>query len=141
MVTKADYTVTLDATQDRSLQSLDGLVKKLGEMLQMLQASGTEVPRAVDVIVIYPDAEMAEDLELSIDKLNKVIEPKGFMDKIAHSAFRSMSGVEGNLHPIAVVQESDSPPTLRLSLDLSGISQPDVAKFAEFLSKNAHRLA
>lgn len=141
MVTKADYTVTLDATEDKTLLSLQGLVARLGGILDGLLQSDEALPRVVEAVLIYPDDRMAGELHHQIDKLNKVIHPRGFMDKIAHAAFRSMSGVEGDLKPIVVDREPGNPNMVRLNLDLSGISRDDVARFSEFLAKNAHRLA
>ncbi len=137
----ADYKVTLDATRDESLLTRQGLVSRLGEVLRDLLDSGDTLPRTVEAELIFPDDRLADELERSIGQLNKVIHPRGFMDKIAHAAFRSMSGVEGDLKPIVVDREPGNPNMVRLNLDLSGISRDNVARFSEFLAKNAHRLA
>ena len=135
-----DYQLTFDATQDKHLQSQEGLVRRLSETLQDLLESGTDVPSHVTIELIYPDARSVDELQHSLQRLNKIIHPRGFVDRIAHTAFRSMSGVEGDLKPIEVCR-GDDPSYMYLGLDLSGISREDLAHFARFLSVNAHRLS
>lgn len=133
-------TYTLDATQDKRLLDKSGWVQEVGRILEELQGQDP-LPPEVQVEAFFPSEGYVHEIEGALEKLNKVIEPRGFMDKIANQAFRSMSGVKGDLRAVQSRVDPANPNHLSLTIDLRGLSREDVERFAEFLSKNAHRVS
>lgn len=133
---------TFNTLNNPNLLNRQGQYQAIGQALAELDRQTEPLPATCQVAIILPDISAEQALTQFISKSNQVIQSQGFTNTVKHRLFRTLTGVEGKLHPITIQPESQAVSIERLetrkihlTLNLSDLSREDVVKIASFINK------
>lgn len=139
---------TFNTLKDPNLLNRQGQYQAIGQALAQLEKQAAPFPTTCQITIILPDTPTEQALTQFISESNQVIQSQGLINTVKHRLFRSLTGIQGKIHPITFQQEKvagicNEPETrkMQLTLNLSELSREDVVKIASFINKkNENRL-
>jgi hypothetical protein len=139
---------TFNTLNNPGLLNRQGQYQAIGQALAHLEKQADPLPATCQVLIVLPDHPAEQALIQFISKSNQVIQSQGIGNTVKHQLFRSLIGIQGKMHPIAIQQEKVTATSngsearkIQLTLNLSDLSREDVVKIASFINKkNENRI-
>jgi hypothetical protein len=131
----------LDAVENEALLKREGQLQAAETVLADLKRQTSPLPHEVCVSITVPEEQWLKRVETGIEKINRVVEPAGIIDRIKQKAIRQAVGLQGELHPVRHERDQNSPQyKMHVFLNLSGISRDDLERVSKFLDTHARRI-
>jgi hypothetical protein len=132
-----------NASEDESLRTVPGIIGVVRELLDDVADSNLlpeseAAARTFYLEIICPNDAKVKLLGNVVNTINQVIKP-GRIDLVSRGlqqTFRILSGVQGDMEPVAMVPDPENPLRVHIRVPFKRISGDDFRKLSAFLDRN-----
>lgn len=124
----------LNAVSNPDLLQRNGQYQTAHRIVDELAKRSTPMPQEMKFEVTVPEERWLKELEKGLQKLNNVVQPSSWWAQVKQTAFRYRTGLQGPLPTVKYERDTQEPNRkMNLTVNLTGVHQDDVVKFASFL--------
>ena len=114
--------------------------KAINIFIDVLKAAATEFGDPAHgtayLLVDYADRETVRKVKDNIDKMNRIIKPRGLRDRALNAGFRTMlGGSQTPVQPVEIRVNPKKPTQCGFKIPVAGAPQADIEKFIRILEQ------